>query len=149
MGEMLKTSFVSYAGITLFVGLLFTILIRVILKKDIETSNRKIVILARILICIILVSVWLSVFVSGKLYPISLAYYEYVNGLDEQAIGTINSIEYLDKDHVRIIVDEREYVLVYGSTSLDLSKGYRKGDEVCIQYGKKSKYVFAIEMTDE
>ena len=145
--ELLESLFGSYLAVTIFAGVFVSVLCMVIVKKTQEIDRQKIRITLRVTLCSLLVILWGYCFVFAQLYPISLAYYEYKSNTVISTVGTIKSVE-IDKDRILLSIDGKEYVLVYNSTAYPytFTKKLKKGNRVYIEFGKKSKYIFNLDM---
>lgn len=145
MEELLKTSFGTYLGITMFLGFIGVLLVYGAIENTKEMENKKIKFALRIAICSVIVCLWMC-FVYMQLYPISLAYYEYNHDIVEEKIGVINSIEQDGKDRMNLIIDDAEYTMVYSSVTpaVIIGSDIDEGDTIKIKFGEKSMYIFEI-----
>ena len=147
MEELLKTSFITYAFVAVFIGhFVFLSILEIIVKtKNIECRILKAVL--RFATSGALVCLWAWIFLYRWLYPISLAYYEYKNDFVEQAIGIVDCVEQDGKDRLNFIIDGTEYTMAYGTRSSVSNVRYRidEGETVTFTYGVKSKYIFEIQ----
>lgn len=148
IAELLESLFGSYLAVTIFAGVFVSVLCMVIVKKTQEIDRQKIRITLRVTLCSLLVILWGYCFVFAQLYPISLAYYEYKSNTVISTVGTIESVEIDGKDRILLSIDGKEYALVYGSTAYPyaFTKKLAKGNRVYIEFGKKSKYIFNLDM---
>lgn len=146
MYELIKDSLQAYASLTVFTGLLLFSVILGTFKKTKSLTSKKIRTVIRFGVSSALICFWTWFFVYINLYPISLAYYEYNHDYAEEKIGVIDSAERDGKDRIKIVIDGKEYIMVYSSVDLFLINGrdLDKGDIVKIIYGVKSKYIFDI-----
>ena len=145
MYELIKDSLQAYASLTVFTGFLVSSVIFGTFKKT-KSLTQKIRTVIRFGVSGALVCFWAWFFVYINLYSISLAYYEYNHDYAEEKIGVIDSAERDGKDRMKIVIDGKEYIMVYSSIDPFLINGrdIDKGDIVKIIYGVKSKYIFDI-----
>jgi hypothetical protein len=150
MEAAIKESFFSYLFLALFIGVSLIQLCFAFVKKIKNVENSKIRMILCVTICSAAFCFWLFFFVIGELYPISLAYSECKNGLTEETVGVIDSIEQEGKDRVRLVIKGTEYTMVYSSSEpfANIGKDIVEGDYVKISFGEKSKYLFDIYETN-
>ena len=149
MEGLIKTNLFAYVFSTLLTGFLLWSIIFSMFKKTKNAESKK----TKTIICFsvsgILVCLWIWFFICINLFPISLAYYEYSNNFVEEKRGVIESIDQSGKDRIRIVVDGKEYTMVYSSENPTavIDGDIDEGDTVKIIFGVSSKYIFDIENT--
>ena len=150
MEDLIKQSFLSYLFLALFIGIVCVQLCIFAIQKTKAIANHKIRFTSCIAICTVFVILWGYLFVYTNLFPISLAYSECKKGVTEETVGIIESIEQDGKDRVNIVINGKEYVMVYASAHpfVDIDTDITEGDSVKISFGKKSKYIFDIYEID-
>lgn len=146
MYELIKTNLSAYILITAFMGWWILSVIYGTLKKAKQIENKKIKNLILIGVSTTLLCFWAYFFVYSRLYPISLAYYEYKNDLVKEEIGVIHDIDPKGKDRVHVVIDDIKYTMVHSSVRpyVNIHKDIAEGDTVKIRYGTKSKFIFDI-----
>lgn len=142
MEELLKSNCSFYFFATAFAAIWVLSFIYVIFKKTKQCDSQRIKALLRVGVSSILVCLWAYLFVYIQLYPISLAYSEYMTDKIEERICTIDNVEQKSKDRIYITADNTEFTMIPGSIDSFASIG--KGDTVKITYGEKSMFIFDI-----
>ena len=152
MYELIKSSLSAYASAAAFAGLWCFLVIHGTFKKTKNTENKKIRTVLRFSVTGVLSGFWLWFFLYVNLFPISLAYYEYNHDSVEEKIGVVESVEQNGKDLIDLVIDNREYRMVYSSVKpfAVIGKDFDEGDTVKIKFGVRSKYIFDIyELNDD
>ena len=146
MGVLIKESFLLYLFLAVFTGFWFLYVGFAVMKKTTKMENPTMRIALCSIVCSAFSFLWLFFFVYKNLYPISLAYYEYMNDKTEEAIGVVEYIEQTEKDIICLTIDGAEYKIVHDSTKPYVRIGIdvSKGDIVRIIYGESSQYIFDI-----
>ncbi len=147
--DLLRTSFFTYVIMVVFVGLCM-LLFCIGVMKHVNKFDKKIKVILRIAICSIFIGSW-SYFAVVNAYPVSLAYYEYMNNITEEKSGTVESIVQDGKDRIHININGTIYTVVYSSKNLynNIATDIFQGDMVKFQVGKHSKYIFDIKKCDK
>ena len=152
MYELIKSSFQAYASVAAFSGLWILLAVYGTFKNTKNIENKKMKTVLRFSIGSVLICFWIWFFVCVNLYPISLAYYEYSHNSVEEKIGVVESVEQNGKDLIDLVIDNREYRMVYSSVKpfAVIGKDFDEGDTVKIKFGVRSKYIFDIyELNDD
>ena len=150
MEELLRTGFITSVALVLFAGCFFGRCILVVIKKTTNMENQKLKIVLRSVICSVIAIFWLYVIVYMNMYPRSLAYYEYKNDIADETIGTISEITYVNKEIIRIRINNTNYTMARSSEKhyKGIGKVIDEGDTVKIKFGVRSKYIFDIYESD-
>lgn len=143
--QLLEKNLETYICLAVFTGLISLLAITGLFKNTIKIENKKIKYSLRMTITLAIVILWSYFYIYVNLYPVSLAYYEYINESTEEKTGIIRNIEQESKDRINIVIDNTEYTMVHSNQNKPFnSNNIKKGDKVQIQFGKKSKYIFSI-----
>lgn len=150
MEEIIRKSVFLYLFLAIFVGVILIQICFYVVEKTRIFENSKIRTAVSITICGAVFCFWLFFFIVRELYPISLACYECKNEVTNESIGVIETIEQEGKDRVRLVINGKEYTLVYNSSKpfVNIGKDIVEGDSVKISFGEKSKYIFDIYEID-
>ena len=143
MGELLRSNLRLYLLAVLFIALWLTLVFRGFIKLTKTLENKKIKTFIRFSICIALTFFFVA-FAYFTLFKISLANYEYNNGYTDNVIGVVDSIEIKTKDRTYITIEDKKFTLVCNGDK-SIATDIKNGDNVKIQFGKHSNFIFDIE----
>ena len=91
--QLLEKNLETYICLAVFTGLISLLAITGLFKKTINIENKKIKYSLRMTITLAIVILWSYFYIYVNLYPVSLAYYEYINESTEEKTGIIRNIE--------------------------------------------------------